>query len=62
MDNSVICKYCGKESFVEKLVLKFGGILCPHCRIILFNPYIDPIRFKELSEKIKENGRCNETK
>ena len=47
------CK-CGKETDIKDMVMKMGGLLCPKCRVILFQPYVDEEYFEEYRRRQKE--------
>lgn len=40
------CK-CGKTTDIKDMTIKMGGLLCPKCRVILFQPYVDEEYFEE---------------
>lgn len=41
MDKEVTCPDCNTTSEQSELLLKLGGVLCPHCRCIIYPPH-DP--------------------
>lgn len=50
----VICKDCGTISEMKDLEMKMGGLLCPTCRVILFQPYVDEEFFDERARRARE--------
>ena len=44
------CK-CGTTSELKDMIIKMGGLLCPKCRIILFQPYVDKEYFQESTRR-----------
>ena len=47
------CK-CGKTTDIKDMPMKMGGLLCPKCRVILFQPYVDEEYFEEYRRRQKE--------
>lgn len=50
----VICEKCGTISEMKDLDMKMGGLLCPTCRVILFQPYVDKEYFHERNRRDSE--------
>lgn len=48
------CKDCKTVTEIKDMPIKMGGLLCPNCRLILFQPYVDPEYFVELARRRKE--------
>ena len=51
----VICEKCGTISEMKELEMKMGGLLCPTCRVILFQPYVDEEFFDERTRRARES-------
>lgn len=51
---SVTCSKCAVTSEMKDLTIKMGGLLCPKCRVILFQPYVDEEYFEEFRRRKKE--------
>lgn len=49
----VKCK-CGKVSELKDLTIKMGGLLCPKCRVVIFEPYRDEEYFDERARRARE--------
>ena len=53
---------CGAVINIKSLILKMGGLLCPHCNVIVYAPYVDSEYFKELERRkylLKGDGNVN---
>lgn len=48
------CRNCKTSTEIEDMPIKMGGLLCPECRTIIFQPYVDPEYFIELKRRNKE--------
>lgn len=44
-------KSCRHETDPKKMTLKMGGLLCPKCRTIIYQPYVDKEYDKELKRR-----------
>lgn len=45
---------CGVITPIQKLEMKMGGLLCPECRTIVYQPYVDEEFFNERARRYKE--------
>lgn len=45
---------CGGVINIKSLILKMGGLLCPHCNVIVYEPYVDSEYLKELERRTKK--------
>ncbi len=50
----VECKKCKTKTDVKDMDMKMGGLLCPKCRVILFQPYVDEEYFEEYRRRQAE--------
>lgn len=46
---------CGATTDIKDMTMKMGGLLCPKCRVIIFQPYVDEEYFEEFMRRKKEN-------
>lgn len=47
------CNKCQTVTDIKDMTMKMGGLLCPNCRRILFQPYVDPEFFEEYKRRIE---------
>lgn len=45
---------CSGVININSLILKMGGLLCPHCNVIVYEPYVDSEYLKELERRTKK--------
>lgn len=50
---------CGVITPIEKLEMKMGGLLCPECRTIIYQPYVDEEFFDERARRYKEEAEAD---
>jgi hypothetical protein len=50
------CK-CGTTTDIKDMPMKMGGLLCPKCRVILFQPYVDEEYFVEFNRRKEEHEK-----
>lgn len=56
------CEECDKTVDSKDMIMKMGGLLCPDCRTILLQPYVDDGYFEEMKRREKEkNGITTKT-
>ncbi len=48
------CKKCNIVVDIKDMTMKMGGLLCPKCRVILYQPYLDEEYFEEYRRRQKE--------
>lgn len=58
------CPECKTTSDIKDMTIKMGGLLCPKCRLILFQPYVDEEYFEEFRrrQKTSEQDKANKQK
>jgi hypothetical protein len=47
------CPKCKTKTDIKDMDMKMGGLLCPKCRVILFQPYVDEEYFEEYRRRQK---------
>lgn len=48
------CPDCKTVSDLKDMEMKMGGLLCPKCRVILYQPYVDEEYFDERVRRVRE--------
>lgn len=36
-NQAIICTKCKTETPIAKLIMKMGGLICPNCRLVIFD-------------------------
>ncbi len=48
------CTKCETVTDIKDMDIKMGGLLCPNCRRILFQPYVDKEYFEEYRRRQRQ--------
>lgn len=50
------CPKCHTKTDIKDMDMKMGGLFCPNCRRILFQPYVDKEYFEEYKRRQSEDN------